>query len=89
VPYIYEKLQQEMTVSDSYSEAMDYYQQRINNLLSIAKLHQDFSSTNMMEIQQASFCKTTVLITVNYTPNPSFITIVNSIHFLPWLKIKS
>lgn len=54
VPYIYEKLQQEMTVSDSYSEAMEYYQRRINNLLSIAEQHQDFSSTEYDE-NTASF----------------------------------
>lgn len=35
VPYVYEKLQQELTVSASYSEAMNYYQQRINTLNSI------------------------------------------------------
>ncbi len=43
IPYVYEKLQQEMTVSTSYTEAMNYYQRRINSLKKIAKKHNDFS----------------------------------------------
>jgi hypothetical protein len=46
VPYIYEKLQQEMTVSNSYAEAMDYFQQRISEMDALAALHHDFSNAN-------------------------------------------
>ena len=46
VPYVYEKLKQEMTVTASYTDAMGYYQQRIDNLENIAANHIDFSSTS-------------------------------------------
>ena len=49
VPYVYEKLQQELTVTASYTEAMAYYQQRINTLENISNLHTDFLSTQYNE----------------------------------------
>ncbi len=49
VPYVYEKLQQEMTVTTSYSEAMNYYQQRITQLDNIAAQHSNFSRTRYLE----------------------------------------
>lgn len=36
VPYIYEKLQQEITATSTYSEALKYYQQRMNALDALA-----------------------------------------------------
>lgn len=44
VPYVYEKLKQEMTVTASYTDAMGHYQQRIDNLEKIAANHIDFTS---------------------------------------------
>jgi len=44
VPYVYEKLQQELTVNTSYTEAMNYYQRRINKLDKISAKHNDFAS---------------------------------------------
>ena len=49
VPYVYEKLQQELTVTASYTEAMAYYQRRINNLENISNQHTDFLSTQYNE----------------------------------------
>jgi hypothetical protein len=46
IPYIYEELQQEVTVTASYAEAMAYYQQRINNLENISNQHPDFINTH-------------------------------------------
>ncbi|MFK5893307.1 MAG: hypothetical protein QM504_08815 [Pseudomonadota bacterium] len=43
VPYVYEKLQQEITVTTTYTEAMNYYQQRMALLDSIANEHADFA----------------------------------------------
>lgn len=43
VPYVYEKLQQELTVTTTYSEAMNYYQQRISQLDNISSKHSDFN----------------------------------------------
>ena len=39
IPYVYEKLQQEITVTTAYTEAMNYYQQRINTLEEISSKH--------------------------------------------------
>lgn len=44
VPYLYEKLQQELTVAASYTEAMNYYQRRIERLNNISNQHTDFST---------------------------------------------
>jgi len=49
VPYVYEKLQQEMTVTTSYSEAMNYYQQRIELLDDITVQHLNFSKTKYIK----------------------------------------
>ncbi len=60
VPYVYEKLQQELTVSASYTEAMNYYQQRIDKLKQMLKSPIDFSSvtydvsTSILISQQTS-----------------------------------
>jgi len=60
VPYVYEKLQQELTVTTSYTEAMNYYQRRMEKLKSISKKHIDFNSmtydanTNSIIIQNNS-----------------------------------
>ena len=45
LPYIYDKLQQEITVTASYSEAMNYYQKRINSLEQLIGTHKTFSPT--------------------------------------------
>ena len=45
IPYVYEKLQQELTVTASYTDAMNYYQQRIDTLDRISKQHTDFLAT--------------------------------------------
>jgi len=42
VPYVYEKLQQELTVTTTYTEAMNYYQRRSSNLEKISSKHADF-----------------------------------------------
>ncbi len=44
IPYVYEKLQQELTVTASYTEAMTYFQQRIKSLEDISKRHIDIST---------------------------------------------
>lgn len=49
IPYVYEKLQQELTVTASYSEAMNYFQKRIDTLDAIAQQHADFTSTTYDE----------------------------------------
>ena len=49
VPYVYEKLQQEITTTASYTEAMAYYQQRINELENIANQPADFLNTQYNE----------------------------------------
>ncbi|MBE9568079.1 MAG: hypothetical protein IMF14_05235 [Proteobacteria bacterium] len=54
VPYIYEKLQQEMTVSSSYTEAMDYFQKRIREMDKLTAQHHDFSNADY-ERATASF----------------------------------
>jgi len=46
LPYVYEKLQQEVTVSASYSEAMNYYQKRIRTLEDISAKHVFFLPKN-------------------------------------------
>ncbi|MCW8935134.1 MAG: hypothetical protein OQK98_10455 [Gammaproteobacteria bacterium] len=43
VPYVYEKLQQELTVTTTYSEAMKYYQRRSASLEKISDEHSNFS----------------------------------------------
>jgi len=61
VPYVYEKLQQELTVTSSYTEAMQYYQARIKTLKSISPEHVNFNSmsynenTSEIVIQDNSF----------------------------------
>ena len=49
VPYVYEKLQQELTVTAGYTEAMAYYQQRITELENIANQPADFLNTQYDE----------------------------------------
>lgn len=44
VPYIYEKLQQEITVTTAYSEAVKYYKSRMLGLDNIAARHVDFGN---------------------------------------------
>ncbi|VAW58072.1 hypothetical protein MNBD_GAMMA11-1344 [hydrothermal vent metagenome] len=39
IPYVYEKLQQQLTVTTSYSEAMKYYQRRIKKITALARQH--------------------------------------------------
>ncbi|MFK5949310.1 MAG: hypothetical protein QM500_11145 [Methylococcales bacterium] len=61
VPYVYEKLQQEITVTTTYTEAMNYYQRRMNRLDNISKQHAEFSNieynqnTSSFVIQNNSF----------------------------------
>jgi len=61
VPYVYEKLQQEITVTTSYTEAMNYYQRRISFLDNISTQHLNFSNlkynreTASLIIQNNSF----------------------------------
>jgi len=61
VPYVYEKLQQELTVSNSYTEAMNYFQRRMSQLDQIASKHHDIknlkynSETMNINIQNNSF----------------------------------
>ena len=43
VPYVYEKLQQELTVTTTYTEAMNYYQRRTANLENISNSRSDFN----------------------------------------------
>ncbi|VAW68063.1 hypothetical protein MNBD_GAMMA09-2395 [hydrothermal vent metagenome] len=43
IPYVYEKLQQELTVISSYSEGMKYYQQRIKTFNKIANQHINYT----------------------------------------------
>jgi len=43
VPYVYEKLQQELTVTTTYTEAMNYYQRRTANLKAISNNQSDFN----------------------------------------------
>jgi len=43
VPYLYEKLQQEMTVSTSYTDAMNYFTKRMNKLDKMSAQHIDFN----------------------------------------------
>lgn len=45
IPYVYEKLQQELTVTASYSEAMNYFQKRMDKLDAISQQHTDFTPT--------------------------------------------
>ena len=49
VPYVYEKLQQELTVTASYTEAMAYYQRRINNLENISNQRANLLTTQYNE----------------------------------------
>lgn len=49
VPYVYEKLQQEITVTATYTEAMNYYQKRINHLNNISSKNTDFSKLEYNE----------------------------------------
>ncbi len=49
VPYVYEKLQQEITVTATYTEAMNYYQKRINHLNNISLKNTDFSKLEYNE----------------------------------------
>jgi hypothetical protein len=44
IPYIYENLQQELTASASYTEAMTYFQQRIKSLEDMSKRKIDIST---------------------------------------------
>jgi len=49
VPYVYEKLQQELTVNTSYTEAMNYYQRRIKELDNIISRKADLSKVSYSE----------------------------------------
>jgi len=61
VPYVYEKLQQEMTVSTSYTDAMNYFTKRMHKLDKISAQHIDFKyldydqKTMSLNIQNNSF----------------------------------
>lgn len=44
IPYVYEKLQQEITVTASYTEAMKYYQRRMAQLENIKNKHTEFTT---------------------------------------------
>jgi len=44
IPYVYEKLQQEITVSTAYTEAMKYYRHRVAGLNNIAGEHIDINN---------------------------------------------
>jgi hypothetical protein len=45
LPYVYDKLQQEITVSASYAEAMNHYKKRIRSLEQLIEKHKDFSAS--------------------------------------------
>lgn len=45
IPYVYEKLQQEITVAASYTDAMNYYQQRMGVLEQLSFQHTEFRNT--------------------------------------------
>ena len=49
MPYVYEKLQQQLTVTASYTEAMNYFQRRINTLNKISDQHLNFVSTKYIK----------------------------------------
>jgi len=61
VPYVYEKLQQEKSVTTTYTEGINYYQRRIRKLDGISTQHADFKnlnynlSTSSLIIQNNSF----------------------------------
>ena len=61
VPYVYEKLQQEMTVSTSYTDAMNYFTKRMHKLDKMSAKHIDFKyldydqKTMSLNIQNNSF----------------------------------
>ena len=44
IPYVYEKLEQEVTATASYNDAINYYQQRLDALNKIANKRIDFSA---------------------------------------------
>jgi hypothetical protein len=46
LPYVYDKLQQEITVSASYTEAMNYYQNRIKSIENLIGTHKTFLPEN-------------------------------------------
>jgi len=46
VPYVYEKLQQEKSVTTTYTEGINYYQRRIKKLEEISTQHADFKNLN-------------------------------------------
>lgn len=43
LPYVYDKLQQEVTVTASYTEAMNYYKKRIHSLEQLMNKHKTFA----------------------------------------------
>jgi len=49
IPYIYEKIQRESIVSTSYSEAMNHYQQRIDNLNQLLTTDIRFSQVRFVQ----------------------------------------
>lgn len=46
IPYVYEKLVQEITVTTAYTEAMKYYNKRMQTLANIAAEHKEFDINN-------------------------------------------
>lgn len=49
IPYVYEQLQQEITVAASYTDALSYYQRRMDNIELLVSRHSDFLSANYNE----------------------------------------
>lgn len=49
IPYVYEKLQQEIDVATSYTQAMTHYQNRIIELNKIINQHQEFTTIKISD----------------------------------------
>lgn len=72
IPYVYEKLQQELTVTASYSEAMNYYQDRIQHLSSIGQRRISLDNTEYDEATSSLIINNNSLNYTRYYPQ-SFI----------------
>jgi hypothetical protein len=92
VPYVYEKLQQELTVTASYTEAMAYYQQRIKKLDNMANQSADFLNTQYNENTASLIIDNTSLAYGQQYPE-SFIknyrTLIDYLSVTKDLKMKS
>ncbi len=72
IPYVYEKLQQELTVSASYTEAMNYYQQRIKQLNNISQRSISLENTEYNPLTSSLIIQNNSLDYARYYPE-SFI----------------